>query len=431
MYLLLLIFLITSCQQTSSKNKANSSSSADHADNTVVIEVASDNEVNHDHKAKIDDKIVSDAPIINPPPPPPPFFITDNKPETLFYEEDDDDTCGNNEQDIRSRKTLDCQGLLYGAIEYPCDDDDYCAELIRINENDGSKIFIAPLNLDPSLTTKSIVGIDFDSTGQLEILYQGYLNSDLLSVKQAYVDCHSGVLSSDHEIYRSTGLSFLNPQAQGFSIDAQGLSFTTIVDDFNNDNSNDGTKLALAGVLYPEFLNNVSAQYPMALVDGPFPIPDILNVIEGNNQSNYICSIAKNTRLTACQSIISFNNFPLGFSYDNTKEADQDYATGLNYSIVRDSNISLSPYIAITNVNTYTVVNLFPFTSNDNSNTNLVAIAVNQSYEECDHETNMIGAKCDKHCNIIEVNCNDDMDNDNNGFTDCEDKACTLSVNCR
>lgn len=414
-----------SCKQTSDDNKT--SSPLYPKDNNVVIDVSMDN---NEHKAKANEAIIIhedivDVPIIDPPPP---LFITDNKTESLFYEDDDDDICGNNEQDIRSRKTLDCDGLLYGAIEYSCDDD-YCAELIRINENDGSKIFIAKLSLDASLNNKNIVGIDFDSSGQLEILYQGYLNSGLLSVKQAYVDCHSGLLSSDHEIYQ--GLSYASPRAEGFSIDAQGFSFTTIIDDFNNDNSNDGTKLALAGVLYPEFLNNVSAQYPMALLDGPFPIPDILNVIEGSSQSNYICSIDKDTRLTLCQSIISFNNFPLAFSYDNTKEADQDYATGLNYSIVRDNNAPLKPYIAITNVNNHTLVNLFPFAENDTSNTNLVAIAVNQSYEECDHEIDMIGAKCDKHCNIIEVNCNDDIDNDNNGFTDCEDKACINSTTCR
>lgn len=321
--------------------------------------------------------------------------------------------CGNNVQEVNLTPTR-CSGLLYGVVQEIGEGTTYT--LVRIDENTGALTDVGELDLSSDLPNiDRIAGIDFDASSNL-ILLAGDGNT----VQRYSIDCNDASIIFSTPIYESSD----DLVVDGLTIDTQGLAFTII-----NDNNNFGERLVKFGyenvmnldtyVLDPTLMNIPLIANFLGLGAIGFPSPDILHTLDDDND----CIINKNTRATTCNAIASFLGFPMDFVFGYVDALDQNYETLISYAIVVDSN-SQTRYLASVNFATHVLT--YVATIGDSE---VVALAVNQTYEECDQITLMEGTACE-NCLIIEADCDDEIDNDMNGATDCEDTVCSSNPHC-
>lgn len=106
---------------------------------------------------------------------------------------------------------------------------------------------------------------------------------------------------------------------------------------------------------------------------------------------------------------------------------DNDPFTNIVYvSIADDDNGSSENYLAILNV--FSGAISFLAAIPPEAPNGLDGIAVNRRFEECDPQAENPalpeGTACTEDCELIESNCEDQIDNDQDGLIDCEDPDC-------
>ena len=320
--------------------------------------------------------------------------------------------CVNNTQDVNPRSELTCTGYLYGVTETGSNGSTVYT-LVTIDQSTGVITPIGPIPLATSLPgINSVAGIDFDAQGNLILVA-----TNALSVHRFTINCENAQVIFETPIYAN---QFLPVSADGLTIDPQGLAFTILDGDLNNDNNNDGRHLVKFGYEQVENTGFVqidpalsTATFPLGLGAIGFPSPNVLHTMDSAND----CEINKTNAGETCAAINTFTNFPGGFAFDYVAELDQDYASLITYAIVVAENSGIN-YLATADFNANSLTNISAL------NARVVGLAVNQSFEECDPSSDMTGTTCTNMCLIVESDCDDTIDNDMNSLTDCNDPAC-------
>jgi hypothetical protein len=337
-------------------------------------------------------------------------------------------TCQNNIQEIIPTLSKPCPGLLYGVSEV---DEDISTRLVRIDHTTGEVTDVGPLDFeangpDDNPSFVRFVGIDFSSQGNLYAL--AVLNENGSSDNELWrftINCLTGAIEDSSEV---TGFSQFET-ADGFTIDPNGVGFSII-----NDNTGgafasrlakvgyetfaDGDGNSPAVILTPPVSPTISvATDPLGLDASGFPSPNTLFT----GDATKICALEKTSPVTpSCNPYTAFNGFPADFSFDDFFSADQDFESLINYAIVNDNE---DFYLAQVNFGGGVVTNIGPFTLTGGP-IPVLGLAVSQLFEECDPTSSMEGTLCTPTCDIVETDCDDDIDNDMNGATDEDDPQC-------
>ena len=157
-----------------------------------------------------------------------------------------------------------------------------------------------------------------------------------------------------------------------------------------------------------------------AIASTPFPIDPLYHAGDASG----ITILSKATGLASSPiATISFPNSVSGLS-PFINSMDGDPFTNIVYVSFQDSDNDF--FVAILDVYTGAVT----FLSDDEHTapSNLNTITVNRRYEECDFRATTPplppGTSCTDECQVIETDCSDGIDNDQNGLIDCADPAC-------
>ena len=260
-----------------------------------------------------------------------------------------------------------------------------------------------------------IYALDFDPSGQLYGL--GVRTSDSAIVYFS-LDCRTAVATILGNTDLNTSLSITD-----MDFDSIGRLFAYV----NEGSSPDQLGIIVHVLHVPttgEYIElgvtGLDDELGNAIASTPFPNDPLYHA----GDLSGITILSKSTGQASTQlATISFPGSVSGLS-PFINSMDGDPFTNIVYVSFQDSNNDF--FIAILDVLTGVVT----FVSDDEeaAPSNLNTITVNRRYEECDFNATIPplpeGTSCTDECQVIESDCEDGIDNDQNGLIDCADPAC-------
>lgn len=319
--------------------------------------------------------------------------------------------CGNGIQEIFPQSVAPCPYKLYGATAAGPTG---ISNLVYLNPYDGTGSIIAPI----SSNVRSVNGLDFSPTG---VLYAVGRDTTGTQAVLATINCETGAATIIGNIDST------QPNLTDINFDSQGRLWTHMT----------GTPVLIRQDGLLGTINIATADFTAI---GFTERNNIGNGISFEDFPNNVLYLADNIDLDILSQITGVATLvaPLLFSEPvhnrpRINGMDFDVLNNIMYVSINDrapgSGSPQEGYLATINLSDGTVsfVKLPP----NMAPAGLSAVTINRPYETCDQggipENNPPlpdGTSCSLNCALLEIGCDDDSDNDFDGFFDCSDPDC-------
>src|SRR5579871_2599589 len=322
--------------------------------------------------------------------------------------------CGDGKQEVLP-DSKECKFRIYGSTNNTNDID-----LYGFDENGEAKHVG-----DITGGLSKVYALDFDPQGQLFGL--GVRSSDNHIVYFS-LDCRTAVASNLADTLLPTNFAVTD-----MDFDSIGRLFVYVDDGGSSDqvgiiNHVEGTPTF--GQYIELGASGLDDELGNGLGSSPFPNDPLYHA--GDTSGLTVISKSSGAAALPGKTIV----FPSSVSSQSPfiNSMDNDPSTNTMFVVFQDNTPAF--FLATLNVNT----GVIKFISEDHKKkkhekapTGLNTITVNRRYEECDFKATTPplppGTSCTDECLVIESDCDDGIDNDQNGLIDCQDPAC-LNQEC-